>query len=65
MHKIFQSFLDGLQNDFKSPCIVFAGHPSLRMGDVVHFIEMWGKSSSNTILFTGMDKIFYSLHDYL
>lgn len=44
---------DGLQNDFKSPCIVFAGHPSLRMGDVVHFIELWGKSTSNTILFTG------------
>ncbi|XP_062567093.1 integrator complex subunit 9-like, partial [Saccostrea cucullata] len=43
---------DGLQNDFKSPCIVFAGHPSLRMGDVVHFMELWGKSSSNTILFT-------------
>uniref|UniRef100_K1PRM0 Integrator complex subunit 9 n=1 Tax=Magallana gigas TaxID=29159 RepID=K1PRM0_MAGGI len=46
---------DGLQNDFKSPCIVFAGHPSLRMGDVVHFIELWGKSTSNTILFTEPD----------
>ncbi|XP_061164855.1 uncharacterized protein LOC133173822 [Saccostrea echinata] len=46
---------DGLQNDFKSPCIVFAGHPSLRMGDVVHFMELWGKSSSNTILFTEPD----------
>lgn len=46
---------DGLQNDFKSPCIVFAGHPSLRMGDVVHFIELWGKSTGNTILFTEPD----------
>ena len=42
-----------LQNDFKCPCIVFTGHPSLRFGDVIHFIEMWGKSSSNTIIFTG------------
>jgi hypothetical protein len=45
--------LDGLQEDFKSPCVVFAGHPSLRMGDAVHFLEMWGGSSTNTIIFTG------------
>lgn len=50
----FQNIHD-LQNDFKCPCIVFTGHPSLRMGDVIHFIELWGKSSSNTIIFTEPD----------
>ncbi|XP_041374952.1 integrator complex subunit 9-like [Gigantopelta aegis] len=53
--KNFKSLHEGLSTDFKNPCIVFSGHPSLRMGDVVHFIEMWGKSSSNTIIFTEPD----------
>ncbi|XP_060605120.1 integrator complex subunit 9-like [Ruditapes philippinarum] len=44
-----------MQNDFKCPCIVFTGHPSLRMGDVIHFIELWGKSATNTIIFTEPD----------
>lgn len=44
-----------LQNDFKCPCIVFTGHPSLRLGDVIHFLELWGKSSTNTIIFTEPD----------
>jgi hypothetical protein len=37
----------------RTPCIVFTGHPSLRFGSVVHFLELWGKSNSNTIIFTG------------
>ncbi|KAL4225643.1 Integrator complex subunit 9 [Mactra antiquata] len=44
-----------IQSDFKCPCIVFTGHPSLRLGDVIHFIELWGKSSTNTIIFTEPD----------
>ena len=47
------STVDGFSNTFKTPCVVFAGHPSLRFGDAVHFIEMWGSSSVNTIIFTG------------
>ena len=46
-------FTDGLSSCFKTPCVVFAGHPSLRYGDVVHFMELWGKSSGNTVIFTG------------
>jgi len=42
-----------MQNDFKCPCIVFTGHPSLRIGDAIHFIELWGKSANNSIIFTG------------
>ncbi|VDI17077.1 integrator complex subunit 9 [Mytilus galloprovincialis] len=50
-----KSIHDGLSEDFKPPCVVFSGHPSLRMGDAVHFLEMWGNSSSNTIIFTEPD----------
>lgn len=42
-------------NDYKTPCIVFTGHPSLRFGEVVHFIEMWGGNGNNLIAFTEPD----------
>ena len=45
--------LEGLSNAFKTPCVVFTGHPSLRFGDVVHFIELWGQGSGNTMIFIG------------
>jgi hypothetical protein len=35
------------------PCVMFCGHPSLRFGDVIHFIELWGNNPNNTIVFTG------------
>ncbi|CAH1776090.1 unnamed protein product [Owenia fusiformis] len=44
-----------LSKNYRTPCVVFTGHPSLRFGDVVHFLELWGKSSSNTIIFTEPD----------
>lgn len=50
--KHFPNLHDGFSNSFKTPCVVFTGHPSLRFGDVVHFIELWGGSSANTIIFT-------------
>lgn len=41
--------------EFRTPCIVFAGHPSLRFGDAVHFMELWGNSSNNVVVFTEPD----------
>ena len=32
---------------------MFCGHPSLRFGDVIHFVELWGSNPNNTIIFTG------------
>lgn len=32
---------------------MFCGHPSLRFGDVIHFIELWGSSPNNAVVFTG------------
>lgn len=51
--KHYPSIHGDFSNDFKQPCVVFTGHPSLRFGDVVHFMELWGKSSLNTVIFTG------------
>lgn len=48
---------EGFNKEIRSPCIVFTGHPSLRFGNVVHFLEIWGKSSSNTIIFTGQNPL--------
>ena len=44
---------DEFSLELKMPCVVFAGHPSLRFGSVVHLLELWGSSSGNTIVFTG------------
>ncbi|KAJ7341343.1 hypothetical protein JRQ81_005326, partial [Phrynocephalus forsythii] len=51
----YPSIHGDFSNDFKQPCVVFTGHPSLRFGDVVHFMELWGKSSLNTVIFTEPD----------
>lgn len=54
-HKLkhYPSIHGGFSSDFRQPCVVFTGHPSLRFGDVVHFMELWGRSSLNTVIFTG------------
>ncbi|KAG7173243.1 Integrator complex subunit 9-like [Homarus americanus] len=43
---------EGFSSEYRQPCIVFCGHPSLRFGDAVHFIDMWGNNPQNAILFT-------------
>lgn len=48
-------FSDGFSADYREPCVVFCGHPSLRFGDAVHFVEMWGSDPKNTIVFTEPD----------
>lgn len=49
--KVFSGVHDGLSSTFKKPCIVFAGHPSLRFGDAVHFVELWKNFATNSIIF--------------
>ena len=44
---------DELGSVYKTPCVVFTGHPSLRCGDAVHFMEVWGSSGKNAVVFTG------------
>ncbi|PSN51028.1 Integrator complex subunit 9 [Blattella germanica] len=35
-------YTEGFSSDYRQPCVVFCGHPSLRFGDAVHFVELWG-----------------------
>jgi len=42
-----------LSQIYKQPCIVFAGHVSLRSGAAVEFLKKWGKNAANVIIFTG------------
>lgn len=46
-------YTEGFSTDYRQPCVVFCGHPSLRFGDAVHFVELWGSNAQNTIVFTG------------
>ncbi|PNF25606.1 Integrator complex subunit 9 [Cryptotermes secundus] len=48
-------YTEGFSTDYRQPCVVFCGHPSLRFGDAVHFVELWGSSALNTIVFTEPD----------
>lgn len=54
--KHFSSVSDPAFNEaFKCPCVVFTSHPSLRFGDVVHFIQLWAQSSKNLLILTEPD----------
>lgn len=48
-------YSEGFSSEFRQPCVVFCGHPSLRFGDVVHFVELWGSNSQHAIIFTEPD----------
>uniref|UniRef100_A0A2P2I300 Integrator complex subunit 9 n=1 Tax=Hirondellea gigas TaxID=1518452 RepID=A0A2P2I300_9CRUS len=43
---------DGFSAEFRQPCVVFCGHPSLRFGDAVHFMELWANNPLNVVIFT-------------
>ncbi|CAG2057815.1 unnamed protein product [Timema podura] len=48
-------YSDGFSTDYRQPCVVFCSHPSLRFGDVILFMEMWGSSPLNTVIITEPD----------
>lgn len=45
--------LGKFSREFRTPCVMFTGHPSLRFGDAVHFMELWGGDQKNVVLLTG------------
>ena len=47
---------------FKTPCVVFTGHPSLRFGDAIHFLHLWGRDARNTVIFTEPDFPYLGLN---
>lgn len=52
---------DRFNLEMRNPCVVFTSHPSLRFGDAVHFMELWGNSSANAVIFTG-NYLQYAMH---
>ena len=38
---------EAVTSEYRQPCVVFTGHPSLRCGDVVHFMELWANNVNN------------------
>jgi len=51
--KSFRNLSDeAFSSDYRQPCVMFCGHPSLRFGDVTHFVELWGSNPNNVIVFT-------------
>ncbi|KHN85604.1 Integrator complex subunit 9 -like protein, partial [Toxocara canis] len=58
--KVFESLHGALCHQIKTPCILFTGHPSLRFGEAVRFLELWGNNPRNAIIMTDPD---YPLKD--
>lgn len=50
--KVYPAINTKFNDDFNTPCILFASHPSLRLGEACHFVELWKNSPTNTIIFT-------------
>ena len=50
--KIYPSINGKFNEDYKTPCVLFASHPSLRFGEVCHFVELWKNSPLNSFIFT-------------
>ncbi|KAK6619622.1 hypothetical protein RUM43_012379 [Polyplax serrata] len=48
-------YAENFSAEFRQPCIVFCGHPSLRFGDAVHFMELWGSNPLHSVIFTEPD----------
>ena len=41
-----------LSGTYMEPCIVMAGHPSLRLGPCVHFLRRWAGNSNHALILT-------------
>ncbi|KAK0405646.1 hypothetical protein QR680_018110 [Steinernema hermaphroditum] len=53
--KVYQEIHGKFSKEFRTPCVMITGHPSLRVGDAVHFLEMWGADSRNSLIMTDPD----------
>lgn len=51
--KVYDNIYDDFCRQMRTPCVIFTGHPSLRIGNAVHFLEMWGNDSKNALIMTG------------
>ncbi|OWA53402.1 putative Integrator complex subunit 9 [Hypsibius exemplaris] len=55
--QIYPSVDGKFSESFKSPCIVFCSHYSLRFGPGVHLMSQWKSSQKNSVIFTDPSSI--------
>nr|CDJ95101.1 Integrator complex subunit 9 [Haemonchus contortus] len=53
--KLYDNIYESFCREYKTPCVVLTGHPSLRIGDAPHLLEMWGNDSRNALIMTDPD----------
>ncbi|VDD86627.1 unnamed protein product [Enterobius vermicularis] len=53
--KVYNTSHGAFSRQMRTPCVIFCGHPSLRLGDAIHFLEMWGRDARNAIIMTDPD----------
>uniref|UniRef100_A0A914HXU0 Beta-Casp domain-containing protein n=1 Tax=Globodera rostochiensis TaxID=31243 RepID=A0A914HXU0_GLORO len=59
--RVYDSLHGPFSRDCRQPCVVFAGHPSLRIGEIVQLLDLWGGMSRNAIIMIDPD---YPLETY-
>ncbi|VDK79733.1 unnamed protein product [Litomosoides sigmodontis] len=60
--KVYDNIYDDFCRQMRTPCVIFTGHPSLRVGNAVHFLEMWGSDSKNALIMTDPDYPIQSVY---
>jgi integrator complex subunit 9 len=55
MVQVFDNLHGEFLTAYREPCVIFTDHPSLRSGDAVHFMEMWGSKPNNAVIITEPD----------
>lgn len=53
--KIYESLYGNFSKEFKTPCVIFASHASLRVGDAAHMVEVLGSDPKNAVIVTDPD----------
>ncbi|KAL3110079.1 hypothetical protein niasHT_015682 [Heterodera trifolii] len=59
--RVYDSLHGPFSRECRQPCVVFAGHPSLRIGEIVQLLDLWGGMSRNAIIMIDPD---YPLETY-
>ncbi|CAO4377064.1 unnamed protein product [Caenorhabditis nigoni] len=57
--RIYESLYGNFSKEFKTPCVILASHPSLRVGDAAHMIEVLGSDPKNAVIITGPFSNYY------
>ncbi|XP_067944009.1 integrator complex subunit 9-like [Watersipora subatra] len=53
--KAYPNICGEFNNSYRTPCVIFGGHPTLRCGDITHLMTLYCKEKQNTVIFTDAD----------